>query len=1521
MENTNMENPTASTQLPSQSILEELSGVLQNLSQRLQNLESRSPVLESAPLLFQPTASPSGAAPKVALPEKFGGTIRKYRDFIISVENIFCLQPLSYPTDEVKCRFIGTLLTGDALAWFRNIVEYETYRLKDYSNFKKDFKEMFDDPNSIRHACAQLDHLQQGKGSVSSYAIVFRRLASETGYNEAALRHNFIKGLSDDNKNALSKAQDEPERLEDLIRFCVKMDQRIYDRKKEIKFKPFNQSYKSSPVFAAGPSPMDLDAITTGTQRAKFKKLTAVEKQRRIDSGLCLYCASDKHKLPDCTVRKAPASLNVMECVAVSFGCSESQNSPRLKVKLSLDGSTGEANALVDSGATANFMSFDFFKTNGFGDIDEVGDLTVKMANGSVKKVLGTLSRVAVEVVGSSAETKEKFLLIDGLKYAVILGVPWLQSADPSINWKMMEISFKTQGESLNEMESSSNFYSTKLNDSDSGIPANIPKNLNKDDVGIPNDIPELCEVSLGECFNLMAQEFNERRRKLGESLNEKERSSNSDTKIITSSLDKVPAVYKEFISVFNVENLLDELPPRRSFDLEINLKDPAKDPPFIKIYNLSHKEEVELKNFITENLKKGFIRPSKSPYAAPIFFVPKKCGGLRPCIDYRLLNDNTVKDKFPLPLVSDVLSKFTGSTIFTQIDLKNGYNLVRIKEGHEHKAAFRCKFGQFEPLVVQFGLANAPAVFQRFVNSIFQDLLDISVVIYLDDILIFSNNLEEHIIHVKEVLDRMKTNNLVGKLSKCFFHVQELTFLGHVVSPSGITMEKEKQEAIEKFALPRNLKELRSFLGMCNYYRKFIRDYSRIAYPLTDMTKKDRDFIFSTEALAAFDHLKQELSENVILKHPQMSQKFYVFTDASNFAIGGVLAQKDGTELRPVEFYSRKLCPAEINYSVYDRELLSIVEALTEWRHFLIHSPEVIEINSDHNNLKFFRTNQLLKPRHARWAEFLSQFQFVIKHIKGADNVVADCLSRNPSFEGPSPLNQEALLNEELFEANALEESGEEEDGSERSDESDAESVPEAEDLDHDFPVDIGKYLNSENNAWECKVHSFKTYKNLIKNFTVMGDKIYYSDRSGWKRLYLPIGEQRIKAFRRFHDDIGHLAPDSILELVKRRYYWPKMEKDVRELAKSCPKCELARGRGPSQPVQKPPIRPIPPAAVPFERIGLDFMPELTRTKKGNRNIITCIDYATRWVIVEAVPDITTERVLAFLYSKVITQYGAPFEIITDRGSQFTSNAFDEFMNMYAIKHLLTSPYHPQTNGMVERMHQMVKHGITTMSEARPNRWDEFLDQTIFGIRTRTHATVKESPFFLLYGYHPRFPGDLEPIRQVSEPMDDQELRKARERYTADRLEELGQTRAAAYKRSLLQAQKMKERDTNNTGQDYYFEVGDLVKMKHFGQIKFEFQWKGPYMVRELGFPGTYWLIRPDGEMLDSTVNQIHLAPWLSETQDNISYFYDGRKRGEENTVDTQTLGDTQTEQGSYNDGFIMDSDQLISNQPPGLT
>jgi hypothetical protein len=403
------------------------------------------------------------------------------------------------------------------------------------------------------------------------------------------------------------------------------------------------------------------------------------------------------------------------------------------------------------------------------------------------------------------------------------------------------------------------------------------------------------------------------------------------------------------------------------------------------------------LKNYIDENLQKGFIRPSKSAFGAPIFFVPKKNKKLRPCVDYRCLNEITIKNRHPLPLITEMLDRVGKARIFSKIDLKGAYNLVRMRTGDEHKTAFRCQFGHFEYIVMPFGLTNAPAVFQAMMLDIFRDIIDIYVIVYLDDILIFSESEKEHESHVKEVLRRLLEKKLYAKLSKCLFHTESVEFLGFILSSQGISMAPDKVKAVQDWLPPKSEKALMCFLGFTNFYRKFIPNYSAITTPLTSLLKKDVPFIWSPECQEAFDNMKTRITSEVMLHHVNQDFPFLLETDASDYALGAVLSQfptqdiTDISKVHQVAFYSRKFLPAECNYTVHDKELLAIVESFKHWRHYLLGVSVPVQVLLDNRNLEYFRKKPILRPRHARWCTTLADYDFRLIYRAGIHNVRDD--------------------------------------------------------------------------------------------------------------------------------------------------------------------------------------------------------------------------------------------------------------------------------------------------------------------------------------------------------------------------------------------------------------------------------------------------------------------------------------------------------------------------------------------------
>ncbi|MBW0552166.1 hypothetical protein O181_091881, partial [Austropuccinia psidii MF-1] len=395
------------------------------------------------------------------------------------------------------------------------------------------------------------------------------------------------------------------------------------------------------------------------------------------------------------------------------------------------------------------------------------------------------------------------------------------------------------------------------------------------------------------------------------------------------------------------------------------------------------------LQAYISENVEKCFIRPSSSSTGAPVLFVKKKDGGFCLCVDYGKLNAVMRNNRYSVPPMNQLLTAFNGSTIFSKIYLGGAYNILRIKEGDEHKTALQTKFSRYEYFVMQFGFTNAPASFQNLVNDIFSDFLDIIAVVYLDDIMVFSSSEEEHVKHVASVLQKLRGNNLFSKASKCVFHASSVEYLGYVVSSDGLKMDSSKAQQILIWPQPKSIKALQSFLGFANFYCHFIKNNCS-HFP----SQKYSPFLFNGEALCQFKILKEAFTTSPILSHFNPSLPTIVETDASDYALGAVLSQVNESGKHPIDFDNSKLLPAELNYEIHDKELLGIVWALKRWRAFLLSLSKSSEALTARSSLQYFMSSKFLTHCQAHWAEFLSEFHFTITYCPGRLATLPDVLS-----------------------------------------------------------------------------------------------------------------------------------------------------------------------------------------------------------------------------------------------------------------------------------------------------------------------------------------------------------------------------------------------------------------------------------------------------------------------------------------------------------------------------------------------
>ena len=437
----------------------------------------------------------------------------------------------------------------------------------------------------------------------------------------------------------------------------------------------------------------------------------------------------------------------------------------------------------------------------------------------------------------------------------------------------------------------------------------------------------------------------------------------------------EVAKVLEEYADVIPKE-LPDGLPPKRDIQHHIDLI-PGASLPNQAAYRMSPTQHAELSRQVTELIKKGVVRESMSPCAVPALLTPKKDGEWRMCTDSRAINRITIKYQFPIPRLDDMMDVLAGAQCFSKIDLRSGYHQIRIREGDEWKTAFKTRDGLYEWMVMPFGLSNAPSTFMRLMNTVLRPYIGKFVVVYFDDILVFSKNKEDHVHHLKVILDVLRKHQLYVNLKKCQFLQESLVFLGFVISAGGVKMDSEKVRAILEWPSPRSITEVRSFHGLATFYRKFIRNFSSIVAPITDCTK-GKEFRWTNEAEDNFKLLKKKVTEAPILALPDFDKVFEVDCDASHTGIGAVLSQAG----RPIAFFSEKLNDVRKNYSTYDVEFYAIVQALRHWRHYLV--PKEFVLFTDHIALKYVNTQKKLNSRHAKWVSFLQGYTFVLKHKSG---------------------------------------------------------------------------------------------------------------------------------------------------------------------------------------------------------------------------------------------------------------------------------------------------------------------------------------------------------------------------------------------------------------------------------------------------------------------------------------------------------------------------------------------------------
>lgn len=844
-----------------------------------------------------------------------------------------------------------------------------------------------------------------------------------------------------------------------------------------------------------------------------------------------------------------------------------------------------------------------------------------------------------------------------------------------------------------------------------------------------------------------------------------------------------VPEEYRRHAHVFS-EAESNRLPEHKSYDHMIELVPEAKGF-HAKVYPLSQPEQIELDKFIQENLEKGYIRPSKSPMSSPFFFVKKKDGKLRPVQDYRKLNDVTIKNRYPLPLISELMDRLKGAKLFTKLDVRWGYNNIRIKEGDEYKAAFVTNRGLFEPTVMFFGMTNSPATFQNMMNDIFADLVaEGKVTIYLDDILIYSKDLSEHRKVVHEVLQRLKEHDLFLKPEKCEFERAETEYLGVIISENQLRMDPIKVKAVADWPTPQNASDIRRFRGFANFYRRFIKDFGKICKPLDRLTGKV-PWEWGNPEQEAFDELRRQFTAAPVLAMWDFDRPTRVETDASGFAVGGVLEQQaeDGT-WHPVAYRSEAMTETERNYEIYDRELMAIVRAFEDWRHYLEGLPGKFVVFSDHKNLEYWKTARNLTRRQARWSLFLSRFHFEIIPKPGKTMGKSDTLSRQGQHEVKDEEDNlsQVVLNPEMFRA-AASQRGQ---ASVVPDQKLLQRIRECSEKDVEVAEALAKVQNLGPRLLKRGLEEWNTENGLL---------LFRG------KVYVPKDLELRKELVRLHHDIpavGHPGRYKTLELLSRNYWWPSMSKFVHEYVDTCDICQ--RTKIFPAPLHAP-LKPLDPPNAPWESVTTDFIVKLPESE-GFDSITVVVDRTTAQTHFYPCRETmkTPEHVQGYI-SNVFRYHGLPKQMISDRGSVFASKFLQALYEAIGIKSSMSTAYHPQTDGKTERVNQEIEQYLRTFCAYRQDDWVQWLPIAEFALNSRVHSSTGKAPFELIYGYIPEFQVPANPTTMVPE---------ANERLRA--LKEAQEDAKAALQ---LTAERMKRFFDHGVLKAPQFEVGNRVYLE----------------------------------------------------------------------------------------------------------
>jgi hypothetical protein len=1067
-----------------------------------------------------------------------------------------------------------------------------------------------------------------------------------------------------------------------------------------------------------------------------------------------------------------------------------------------------QAKILIDSGASINVLAEQFAKQHRLRQwVDSTPEAvtTIKLANGTTVDGRG---RVAARLVTTGLQEELIFVRMPLDTYDAILGRQWLSEHNPCIDWRTGQVD-------LSSSVVDSSICGVEVNAIEQQHPVSSSINVS---VASRRQFSNVARQPGAELFLLYVQSESE-----SESV-----SGVSAVEVLTlESATAVPGMTQllnEYKDVF--PDNLPGLPPRRDVDHRIELE-PGSRPTCRAPYRMAPEELAEVKKQVEELLAQGSIRPSSSPYGAPVLLVRKKDGSMRMCIDYRALNSISIKNRYPRPRIDDLLDQLSGATVFSKLDLRSGYHQVRIAEGDEHKTAFRTRYGQYEWLVMPFGLTNAPPTFSRLMMDVLRDYLDKFVLVYLDDILVYSRNPVEHQQHLRLVLEQLRRHKLYAKLSKCEFGQQSMEFLGHQVSSTGVRPLDLKLAAVRDWPAPKSASDVRSFLGLANYYRRFVRQFATVAAPLTDLLKTKEPFDWGKAQQQSFDQLKQRLTQAPTLTSPAATGVYIVHTDASDFGVGATLEQaNEGGNVSVIAYHSRRLSEPERNYSTYDRELLAVVDALRTWRHYLLGRQ--FRLITDHQTLQFWHSKGVLRRREARWLELLSEFDFTIVARPGVNNGAADALSRRPEAE------VQALVSTEL-------------------------RMPEQ------FRQQLIKGYKSDDNFSSIYMDLSQRRSTSVlagDRYELRNGLLYLVDGG---RLCIPaFGDLRLQLLHDYHDApiAGHRGTAKTYAALLKDYFWPNMERLVQDYVRTCDACQRNK---PLQRASAGLLQPLPVPAERWQQVTMDLIIQLPESR-GFDAIVTFTDRLSKMVhFAPTNTSVTASQLADIFVASVFRLHGLPRVIVSDRDTRFTGHFWQAIFKRLGVKLAMSTAHHPQTDGQSERTNRTLEESLRAYVNYHMDDWVDYLPLVEFSVNSGQQASTGMSPFWAMYGLEPSASGLAE----------HNSSNESRVQAADDWLLRMSNTLALA-RDHMHQAQERQARYANEGRRDEQFKVGDWVLLNSANIVppyaqqrparKLQGRYIGPYQVLQAVGPVAYRLELPSNIRAHPVVH----VSWLRRYHNN---------------------------------------------------